>query len=49
LEQPAEKVVSKAPEPAKTVGNRASAKVDPDKMSTDEWLAWRREQIKRNA
>lgn len=35
-----------APPPVSTVGSRASVSKDPDKMSTDEWLAWRNKQIK---
>lgn len=43
------KTASSAPEPITPVGQRATASKDPDKMSTDEWLKWRREQIKKRA
>lgn len=43
------KTVSSAPEPVKTVGGRATAKVDPDKLSPEEWVKWRRDQIRKNA
>lgn len=35
-----------APPPISTVGSKASVSKDPDKMTTDEWLAWRNKQIK---
>lgn len=38
---------TKAPPPITPSGSRASVDKDPDKMSTDEWLAWRRKQLKR--
>lgn len=43
------KKVTSAPPPVKTVGGRSTVKVDPDKMSTDEWLKWRQEQLKKRA
>jgi hypothetical protein len=49
LEQGTPKSVSTAPAPVKTVGGRSTVKVDPDKMTTDEWLKWRQEQIKKRA
>jgi len=36
---------TKAPEPIKASGNRASADKDPSKMSDSEFAAWRRKQI----
>ena len=43
------KTASNAPAPIKPVGQRASAGKDPDKMSVDEWMKWRREQIRKSA
>lgn len=39
-------VSSNAPPPPKTVGGRSSVNRDPDKMSVDEWLKWRRGTLK---
>lgn len=41
------KTASNAPAPITPVGQRATVSKDPDKMSTDEWLKWRREQLKK--
>lgn len=43
------KPVSSAPSPIKPVGSRATVGKDPDKMSTDEWLEWRQQQLKKRA
>lgn len=45
LSQPKPKPVTKAPDPAPTLGGGAAASKDPDRMTTDEWLAWRRKQL----
>ncbi len=37
--------VSKAPPPIEPVGSRAAVTKDPDAMSTDEWMAWRKKQL----
>jgi hypothetical protein len=42
---PKSKPVTKAPDPAPTLGGGAAASKDPDRMTTDEWLAWRRKQL----
>ena len=42
---PKTKPVTKAPDPAPTLGGGAAASKDPDRMTTDEWLAWRRKQL----
>lgn len=45
---PAPKPLTNAPPPAPTVGGRAaSGPKDPDRMTTDEWLAWRNDQLKK--
>ena len=41
------KPVTKAPDPAPTLGGGAAASKDPDRMTADEWLAWRNKQLKR--
>lgn len=41
------KPVTKAPSPAPTLGGGAAASKDPDRMTADEWLAWRNNQLKR--
>jgi hypothetical protein len=46
LARPAAKKTTSAPPPISTVGARASVSKDPDKMSVNEWLKWRNEQIK---
>ena len=46
LARPAPKKATNAPPPISPVGARASVSKDPDKMSTDEWLKWRNDQIK---
>lgn len=43
---PKPKPVSKAPSPVPTVQGGGTAQKDPERMSTDEWLAWRRNQLK---
>lgn len=45
LARPAPKKATAAPPPISPVGARASVSKDPDKMSTNEWLAWRRDQL----
>jgi len=47
LSAPKPKPVTKAPDPTPTVGGGAAATKDPDRMSVDEWLAWRDSQLKR--
>lgn len=44
---PKPKPVTKAPNPAPTLGGGAAASKDPERMTTDEWLAWRNNQLKR--
>lgn len=44
---PKPKPVTKAPDPAPTLGGGAAASKDPDRMTADEWLAWRNKQLKR--
>lgn len=46
LARPAPKKTTSAPPPINPVGARATVSKDPDKMSTDEWLSWRNQQIK---
>lgn len=41
------KPVTKAPDPAPTLGGGSAANKDPDRMTSDEWLAWRNKQLKR--
>jgi hypothetical protein len=41
------KPVTNAPSPAPTLGGGAAASKDPDRMTSDEWLAWRNKQLKR--
>ncbi|HEY9468719.1 MAG TPA: hypothetical protein VIQ76_03790 [Propionibacteriaceae bacterium] len=41
------KPVTKAPDPTPTLGGGAAASKDPDRMSADEWLAWRNKQLNR--
>jgi hypothetical protein len=40
------KPITQAPRPAPTVGGRAPASKDPDRMTSDEWREWREAQIK---
>lgn len=47
LSAPKPKPVSKAPDPAPTLGGGAAASKDPDRLSTEEWRAWRNSQLKR--
>lgn len=44
---PKPRPVTKAPDPAPTLGGGAAASKDPDRMTADEWLAWRNKQLKR--
>jgi len=44
---PKPKPVTKAPDPAPTLGGGAAASKDPERMTTEEWLAWRNKQLKR--
>ena len=44
--RPTPKTTSSAPAPIEPVGARATPVTDPDKMSTDDWLKWRNNQIK---
>jgi len=39
------KVVSDAPDPINPLGNSETVQTDPDKMSADEWQAWRNKQV----
>lgn len=43
---PKQKPVSKTPSPAPVLGGGGAANQDPEQMTTDEWLAWRRKQLK---
>jgi hypothetical protein len=45
LSAPKPKPVTKAPDPTPSLGGGAPATKDPDRMSTDEWLAWRNSQL----
>ena len=45
VSQPKPKPVTNAPKPAPTLGGGAAASKDPDRMSGDEWLAWRNSQL----
>ncbi len=38
--------MTKAPAPVQTVRSSGGASKDPDKMSADEWLAWRNKQVR---
>ena len=46
LSAPKTKPVSNAPPPAPVLGGGGAIQKDPERMSTDEWLAWRRTQLK---
>lgn len=39
------KPVTNAPKPPPVLGGGAASTKDPDRMTTDEWLAWRRKQL----
>lgn len=41
ITRPSPKTATTAPAPIDPIGKRGSPNVDPDKMSTDEWLKWR--------
>ena len=43
---PKPKPVSNAPAPAPVLGGGSAVQKDPERMSTDEWLKWRRDQLK---
>lgn len=43
---PKTKPVTNAPSPAPTVGGGAAAPKDPERMSVEDWLVWRRSQLK---
>lgn len=45
LSTPKPKPVSKAPDPVPTVGGGGVVTKDPERMSTDEWVAWRNAQL----
>lgn len=45
LDMPQPKKVSSAPDPIKPIGSNESATVDPEKMSTDQWMKWRAGQL----
>lgn len=42
---PKPKPVTNAPPPAPVLGGGSTVQKDPERMSTDEWLAWRRAQL----
>lgn len=42
---PKPKPVSKAPNPAPVLGGGSAVQKDPERMSTEEWLKWRRDQL----
>lgn len=46
VKAPKAKPVSKTPSPAPVLGGGSVAQKDPEQMTTDEWLAWRRTQLK---
>lgn len=46
VKAPKHKPVSKTPSPAPVLAGGSVAQKDPEQMSTDEWLAWRRNQLK---
>jgi hypothetical protein len=46
LARPVPKKTTNAPAPISPVGARAAVSKDPDRMSTQEWLRWRNDQIK---
>lgn len=43
---PRTKPVTKAPNPAPTLGGGATASKDPDRMTVDEWVRWRNSELK---
>lgn len=47
LARPAAKKQTSAPAPISPVGQRAAVSKDPDKMTADEWLAWRNAQLRK--
>lgn len=47
LDQPAAKKTTSAPPPVSSVAGSASVTKNPDKMSAEEWLRWRNDQIKK--
>lgn len=46
ISAPKSKPVSNAPSPPPALGGGSAIQKDPERMSTDEWLAWRRDQLK---
>jgi hypothetical protein len=46
VKAPKAKPVSNAPPPAPQVGGASTVKKDPDAMPIDEWVRWRRDQLK---
>ena len=44
--RPQPRKTSNAPPPIQPVGARATPVTDPDKMSTEDWLKWRNDQLK---
>lgn len=46
VKAPKPKPVSKAPSPVPALGGGSAAQKDPDQMTTDEWVVWRRNQLK---
>lgn len=48
IKAPKAKPVSNAPAPAPTVGGASTVSKDPDRMTSDEWLRWRNDQLKAN-
>jgi hypothetical protein len=47
LSTPQPKPVSNAPAPAPRLGGGSAIQKDPDRMSADEWLVWRRNSLKK--
>ena len=45
--RPQPRKTSNAPPPIQPVGARATPVTDPDKMSTEDWLKWRNDQLKK--
>ena len=45
--RPQPRKTSNAPPPIQPVGARATPATDPDKMSTEDWLKWRNDQLKK--
>jgi hypothetical protein len=49
MSQPKAKPVSNAPPPIRPIDGAPKGQLDPDDMSTDEWIKWREGELKRSA